>query len=138
MHAAPIEYVFLALSIAAVISTGWFFVQAVKTMQDHRHDKSDGPAQIVASDKQRGSGMRLMSSLMAMIGAIVILFVPPPPPDYAMVPQSLILIFVLIIKQCITVFSSYLSWQSQQELEEYDEHATAASRTKRQKHERDK
>ena len=123
MHASAIEYVFVGLSLCAVASQGWFFIQSVRTAQDYAREGKNGPERVVATDKQRGNGMRLMSATTALVGAIAILFVMPPPPPYSMMPQSLILIAVLIVKQCITVFSSWLSWQSQHKLDAYIDRA---------------
>lgn len=108
LHTAPIEWVTVSVAIV------WCTV-SLYTLRDAVEDQAfltmsgvNGARKIVADGSVRQEIGRLLKASTMFLASFASLFLEPPPPDYAILPQSLLIMLALVLIGVIGVFSSLL------------------------------
>lgn len=97
LHDSPLEWIFFVASIVSCGLSIFTLRDAIIDSAFLRASGKNGNRRIVADANIRGEQFRLTISAVMMMASFSSLFMEPPPPDYAVLPQSAMLLGAWIV-----------------------------------------
>ena len=122
-HDAPIEYVWVVISVCGLVVVILSMLESRNDLKRSRRKTDLTPAnRFLAHVIYFSSKIIVVVHLLMVIASICSLFLPPPPPVYQSVPQSLMVISLLIAQSAILTYHALLGriWRRRISTQDYD------------------
>lgn len=117
LHAAGIEWAWVAFGIGGVTASAMLFRTALIVQTRIVHDENaTQPERIIAAAVSRQEALSLGKQMLILTGGLISLFLAPPPPDVFDVPQTAVGILTLIGVSVLLTLTSILERKAQRQV----------------------